>query len=752
MAVGVRGAFAGGMLSLLAVACSTGLNNPSVEANVERDASRAPTELSVGTSSIGGVVRSELGPEAGVWVIAETEELGNKLVKVVVTDDEGRYVLPDLPDATYNVWVRGYGLTDSEQHAAHPGELINFNVQVAATGHEAASIYPANYWLSLIDLPDESEFPGTGPEGNGIAPANETRDHWVANLVENCQFCHQLGTARVRNLPDGVDHVEAWKYRISMMGRSPDNAFFEDDPAYQKRDYTVRMKDNMTLFGEERGYRMFADWTQKIASGALPETPKRPEGIERNLVITMWDMADGRFMHDSNSSDKRNPTVNANGPVYGYAQFSGMVYALDPKTGEETTYKLTNLRGEYFKHGNNHTGTLDQHGRMWMTSTVNLSPRTVRKSEGDNPEFCTSPTNKFASYLPRPADETRLAMVLDPTTGETEVVQTCFGTHHLNFDSQDRLYLSGDTEVVGWIDMPVWDETKDASQAVGWCPFVLDTNGDGRIDPDSSNWNERLSGLFGGEGGMFRDESEVAEEPLDPTKDTRIAGFNYGIGVSPKDGTYWAAKYSPLVPSGVLRVDPGANPPLTCKTEYYEPPMVDGRHLAFNARGVDVDNDGVAWVGFGSGAIGKFDRSKCSVLNGPTATGQHCPEGWEIIETPGPKIADTDVGSDWFYLSFVDNHDVSGLGKGIPLFPNSSGDEILAYLPDQEDFVRLRVPYPLGFYTRGLDGRIDDPDGGWKGRGIWATSNSTAPWHQEGGEGSKLYAAKFQFRPSPLAE
>src|SRR5690606_15210564 len=146
---------------------------------------------------------------------------------------------------------------------------------------------------------------------------------------------------------------------------------------------------------------------------------------------------------------------------------------------------------------------------------------------GDNPGFCTDPSNKFASYFSRPADETRLAMVLDPESGETEVVQTCFGTHHLNFDDNDRLYLSGDTEVVGWIDVPVWDETKDASKAVGWCPFVLDTNGDGRIDPDPSNWNERLTGLFGGEGGVFRDESDLVQTPLDPTRDTRIAGFNY---------------------------------------------------------------------------------------------------------------------------------------------------------------------------------------------------------------------------------
>ena len=67
------------------------------------------------------------------------------------------------------------------------------------------------------------------------------------------------------------------------------------------------------------------------------------------------------------------------------------------------------------------------------------------------------------------------------------------------------------------------------------------------------------------------------------------------------------------------------------------------------------------------------------------------------------------------------------------------------------DWVVLRVPYPLGFFARGLDGRIDDPNGGWKGRGVWANFGSNLNWHLEGGKGMKSSVVHFQLRPDPLA-
>ncbi|HSC14912.1 MAG TPA: carboxypeptidase-like regulatory domain-containing protein, partial [Gammaproteobacteria bacterium] len=171
---------------------------------------------------IGGTVTSARGPEAGVWVIAETEELKTPFIKIVVTDDRGRYVLPQLPTATYNVWVRGYGLADSDKVEGRPGDTaLNLTAKIASSPAEAAKVYPGNYWFSLLQPPPKSAFPGTGESGNGIPPAMATQAHWMFNLKSGCNFCHQLGSEITRTLGH-MDHLgfktpeEAWIYRTQL--------------------------------------------------------------------------------------------------------------------------------------------------------------------------------------------------------------------------------------------------------------------------------------------------------------------------------------------------------------------------------------------------------------------------------------------------------------------------------------------------------------------------------------------------------
>src|SRR5436190_18561718 len=122
----------------------------------------------IDADDIGGLVTGPKGPEAGVWVIAETTELPTKFNKNVVTDDRGRYLIPDLPKAHYNIWVRGYGLVDSPKVPGVPGTALNLKAVTAPNPRAAAQYYPAQYWYSLIKVPDKTEFPGTGPSGNGI--------------------------------------------------------------------------------------------------------------------------------------------------------------------------------------------------------------------------------------------------------------------------------------------------------------------------------------------------------------------------------------------------------------------------------------------------------------------------------------------------------------------------------------------------------------------------------------------------------
>src|SRR6185436_18113873 len=129
-----------------------------------------PAAVAVDADDIGGVVIGRNGPEAGVWVIAETTELGTRFAKMVVTDDQGRYLIPDLPQANYNVWVRGYGLVDSQKVQSTRGKNLNLRAVPAPSAKAAADYYPSNYWYALMNVPAKSDFPGTGPNGNGIAP------------------------------------------------------------------------------------------------------------------------------------------------------------------------------------------------------------------------------------------------------------------------------------------------------------------------------------------------------------------------------------------------------------------------------------------------------------------------------------------------------------------------------------------------------------------------------------------------------
>src|SRR6267378_4670699 len=169
------------------------------------NAQQAAEAVRVGKDAIGGVVSSTHGPEAGVWVIAETADLPAKFVKIVVTDDKGRYVLPQLPKANYKVWVRGYGLVDSLPVQATPGKVVDLNAAVAPNARAAAEYYPAIYWFSVLRVPDKSEFPGTGPKGNGIPENMKSQGQWLHVLkTDSCWSCHQMGDKATHEIPKSL--------------------------------------------------------------------------------------------------------------------------------------------------------------------------------------------------------------------------------------------------------------------------------------------------------------------------------------------------------------------------------------------------------------------------------------------------------------------------------------------------------------------------------------------------------------------
>ncbi len=720
------------------VALSTGFMTSASYA-----AAAAPAKISADVVS--GVVTGAKGPEAGVWVIAETQDLPTRFIKIVVTDDQGRYLLPALPKAKYKVWVRGYGLVDSPQVDATPGTKLDLKAVTAPSAAEAAEYYPANYWLSLMNIPAASEFPGTGPKGNGIPPKFKTQQEWISQMKSDCMLCHQQGHAGTRKLANNT--VEGWYERLKVARPLGDAVV-----GNHGQGISISMMNRMTGLGP-RGLQVFTDWTQR-AEKVLPPAPPRPEGIERNVVLSIWDFAFGHALHDEITTDKRNPTVNGNGWVYAVAPTTGHLEYLDPVKNIAGEIKLPSLPGKDQMNVYPHNPMLDGKGRVWITDTGQYTlPEPLPQEQ--RASFCSDPSNKFAAYYPIKGNTgDKQILVFDPATEQTKAVVNCFGIHHLGFeyDKEDTLVFSGDVNVVGWVKTKTWDQTGDAAKSQGWCPMVLDTKekarADGSINPDRAQWNEPPVMRGNGEGAEAVGE---AAKP-DPQKDTRISGFPYGMDVSVKDNSAWLYKTSPF-PTGIVRFDKGANPPQTCKSEYWEPPKKGNDYAAYAGKSVAVDSKGIAYASFNSGQLGRFDRSKCKVTRGPTATGQHCPEGWSFFDAPGPKMGNSNASAEHFYLNWLDLYDTFGLGKDIPMAPGSNSDSMVAWMPDTGKALTFRVPYPRGFFGRGLDGRIDDPKGGWKGKGVWGAYAMTPAHHQEGGdEGKGPQFVHFQLRSSPLEE
>jgi len=281
--------------------------------------------VAIDNDDIGGVVRSSNGPEAGVWVIAETRDLAVRYIKIVVTDDQGRYVLPDLPKASYDVWVRGYGLVDSPKVKSEPGKLLDLAAVPAPSDAAAAQYYPAIYWYSMMKIPEPEKF------GKEDMPPNLKLTDYL-NLMKNngCVGCHQLGQLSTRTIPkfhmdQGKTHQEAWIRRIQS-GQAGENM--------------------INIAAGQLGGASFpylADWTERVAKGELPDTkPSRPQGLERNIVVTLRDWHnDKQYLHDLIASDRRYPTVNAYGPLYGQCEHAcNDMPILDPVKNTATNFKL----------------------------------------------------------------------------------------------------------------------------------------------------------------------------------------------------------------------------------------------------------------------------------------------------------------------------------------------------------------------------------------------------------------------------
>ena len=678
-------------------------------------ATAGQAQVAIDADDIGGTVTGADGPEAGVWVIAETDDFDTFYAKIVVTDEQGRYVVPDLPDADYEVWVRGYGLADSERIAANPGDTVDVQASAAPSAAAAAEIYPAISWYAMMHLPTEEE----------VANLEGGIDRYRNSMTNNgCIGCHQMGNYATRIIPEALgefeNHEEAWIRRVQS-GQAGANMMRQ-------------------LAGDLQGipFKYYAEWTERIAAGELPtHIPERPQGLERNIVATVRDWSDSRaYLHDLISTDRRDPTVNPYGPIYGSPELSTDEFPiLDPVANTATTFLApvrdadTPSAGDvapvqpspywgnetiWTSKANSHNPMIDQDGRVWYTARIRAPNNGAFCQEGsEHPSAKAFPTTRANRQL----------SLLDPQTGEYTFIDTCYSTHHLQFayDDNNTLWTSGGGEVVGWLDTKQFLETGDAQASQGWTPAILDTNGNGR-----------------------RDAYVEPGDPVSPQLDKRIIPAYYAIMPNPADGSIWGSNRS--YPGSVVRLELGDNPAETALAEVYNVPKP-----GFGIRGADIDSNGVIWGSLASGHLSEFDRSKCQgPLNGPEALGDHCPEGWTLYRYPGPGFPGLEEYSiESSYYSWVDQHNTAGLGEDVPMSTANLYDGVHA-LVDGE-WVTMRIPYPLGFYSKGFDGRIDDPDAGWKGRGLWVSEGDRTPFWKVGGT-DKPIVVHFQVRPDPLAK
>ena len=636
--------------------------------------------VAIDADDIGGVVTGPKGPEAGVWVIAETTATPTKFARIVVTDDQGRYVVPDLPGGRYELFVRGYGLVDSPRVQARAGDHVDLKAVPAPDGKAAAKIYPPSYWLSLMDI------------AKGPMPEQQ-----LISIVKECLQCHPIGNegTRTPKLAPGQSSLDAWDQRTKGTGLA------------------AMMGGTFQRFGPQR--KMFADWTDKIAAGAYPrQAPPRPGGLERNAVLTVWDWATPKGTRsDSQATYDWDPRVNANGLVYGAHSDSSALAWLDPKTNTAGLVE-TGVGGL-------RSIAMDDQSRVWVTGNY---------AQGEQaPAFCRPDSqNTFAKYFRIPGRGKQVVMY-DPKTKKVEKIPSCMSVdhNHLGKEADKPLYF-GNNGHIGWISTATWDRTHDVEASQGWCPMVLDTNGDGAI----TEWTE-------------------PDQPIDPKKDHRINAGCYSIAISPTDGSLWCSGIG-ANDRQLVRIERGSSPPRSCKAEIFTPPP-GGKLPFYKTGGVAVDDEGVAWLNWrGSEQVTSFDRRKCRVTSGALATGEQCPDGWATYQMDRPKLQGTSVPShaEMMYLTQADHHDGLGLGKATVITGPVNSYSLQLFLPRQATFLDIVVPYPMGFFSRSAQARIDDPADGWKGRGVWSNYSTYTPHFIEGGTGPKV--VKFQMRPNPLAK
>ncbi len=582
----------------------------------------------------------------------------------------------------------------------------------------------------MLKIPGADQF-----GGHSDIPDKVKQTDWLNTMKNNgCIGCHQLGGLATRTLPKGLGEFktseEAWARRVQSGQAGP-------------------LMVNL-IAGDlaSTPIKYFAEWTDRIAEGELPKNkPQRPQGIERNVVITTWDWADDKhYLHDEISTDKRNPTVNGYGPLFGSPEYAtDIIPILDPVKNSVTKFHapvrdpdmpfslgpghaaaLKPLAPSPYwgneqiwdTHINNHNSMMDEKGRLWLAA----ASRGVK-----DPDFCGKGSDlPSAKLFPLEASQRQLAM-LDPKTMKYTFVDTCFTTHHLQFgfDKNNTLWTSsgGGGGVVGWLNTKKFLETGDAAQVA-------------RLDrAHRRHFRRRPARRIHRARQAARAGQGHAHRP-GVLCDHAEPGRRHGVGHAARQSRRGRPPQSRHQSAGDR-----ARRNLQCRVTRLRPAR--RRHRLAKAW------SGCRWrAAISAASIAANAKARSTARTPPAISVRKAGRSTNIRDRASKVSAITRPSSS--YYTWVDQHNTLGLGNDVPVSTGNLNDGLIAYADGK--MITMKVPYPTGFYAKGLDGRIDDPKIGWKGRGLWTSSGDRVPWHQEGGLGMTPMAVHFQIRPSPLAD
>ena len=706
-------------------------------------ASRAagPRRVSIGDTDLGGVVTGPNGPEAGVWVIAETTDLPTKFAKMVVTDDQGRYVLPELPKANYEVWVRGYGLVDSPKVDSRARQ----DPQSAPpcprpTRRRRREYYPAIYWFSMLQDAGQERIPR-----HRRAAATAFRPRSAAR---------RSGSTASR--PTAASAAISSATRRRARSRRSSAQFDSSYSAWVRRIQSGQASETMARtigrLDTQRALKLFRGLDRphrrrRVAQGRSRSGRRASSATSSSRV---WDWGSPKmYLHDEIATDRRNPTVNANGPIYGSPEWStDHVPVLDPvkqhapatsrcrcairRRRRRSTIRCSRASpywGDetiWDSQTSPHNPMFDDKGRVWFTArihgphAVGVLPARARTIRRPSCSRSSAPARQLVDVRSEDAEVHAGRHLLQHPPPAVRCEEPAVGIERRRRQRQrrrGRLARSSTSST-----RPATSRRRRAGRRSSSTPTATASATKAMSEPN---------------------------QPVDPTKDKRVVAGFYGIAPSPGRRQRSGARCS-------------ASPARSCASIRATIPGDRARRKSTRCRCPAIrraawtsTRNGVVWVPLASGHMAQLRSPQVQgPAQRPDRDRQALPGRLDALSAARAAIRRRSArrrpaAPESSYYTWVDQHDTFGLGKDVPIATGNNSDSLHVLVDGK--FIQLRVPYPMGFFAKGSTAASTIPTPAGRAAACGRPTATARRSIIEGGKGTKPKVVKFQLRPDPLA-